>query len=171
MAPSSTPYDACRSSVLAARDARQGALDRHRGAGRTLVAVSLAVPGAEKTPPGAYALFAWALAEVTSALGDASALHSSADVLGPFAVLATRAAALDAKARCVSIETARPAARLLDLDVYSPDGAPLDRARLHLPDRPCLCCDRPARECIRAGRHDLALVARAARALLASAAG
>jgi holo-ACP synthase len=166
MAPSSTPYAASRRSLLAARDARQGVLDRHRGAGSTIVAVSLAVPGAEKTPPGAPALFAWALAEVTSAL-DACALHSGVDALGPFAVLATRAAAADAKARCVAIETARPAARLLDLDVYSPDGASLDRALLQLAPRPCLCCDQPARECIRAGRHQPGLAEEKARVLLA----
>jgi holo-ACP synthase CitX len=198
MAPSSTPSDASRLSVLAARDARQLALERHLGApgtsagfrrparalfakrnvpGRsspatpleTLVAVSLAVPGPDKTPPGADALFAWAVAEARFALDRARVVHASRDALGPFTLLRTRAGCADAKARCVTIEAARSAARLVDLDVYSPDGASLDRTHLGLPPRACLCCPEPAHECVRARRHDPDLVARAARALLARA--
>jgi holo-ACP synthase len=170
MDPSSTPFDASRRSLLAARDARQVALERHLGAPGALVAVSLAVPGPDKIPPGTDALFAWAVAQATFALDGAQVVHATRDALGPFALLRTRAASADTKARCVAIEAARPAARLVDLDVYSPDGASLDRAHLSLPPRACLCCPEPAHECVRAGRHDPVLVARTARALLAGAA-
>jgi holo-ACP synthase len=153
MAPSSTPYDASRRSLLAARDARQAVLERHLGAGRTLVALSLAVPGEAKTPPGAVELFAWAAGELARAFPGAELLDGARDALGPFAVWAAPASGAEAKARCVAIEASRPAARLVDLDVYSPQGVPIDRASLHLPPRACLCCVEPARECIRAGRH------------------
>jgi triphosphoribosyl-dephospho-CoA synthase len=56
----------------------------------------------------------------------------------------------------VALEARDPAGRLLDLDVYRPDGTQVDRAQLGLPQRACLLCAEPARECIRAQRHSLA---------------
>lgn len=153
MAPSSMRYEGSKDSLLAARDARQVALARHLGAGRTIVALSLAVPGANKQPPGASALFAWAAAEVGRAFPGARLLDTFEDALGPYALWATPTAAAEAKAGCTAIEASRPAARLVDLDVYSPEGASIDRASLHLPPRACLCCSEPARECILLARH------------------
>ena len=46
-----------RDRVLASRDDRRATIDRHRGRGRTLVVLSLAVPGPKSAPPGAGALF------------------------------------------------------------------------------------------------------------------
>jgi holo-ACP synthase len=168
MAPSSTPYEESKSSILAARDARQAELDRHLGAGALVLAVSLGIPGAEKEPPGAAALFAWAVGQVLEAFPGARLLHSRSDALGPFALFAAPATPAEAKARCVGIEASSRAARLVDLDVYSPQGASIDRASLHLPPRACLCCEQPARECICLGRHGFPEIVARARALLAS---
>ena len=167
MARSSTPYEESRRSILEARDARQAVLDRHLGKGRTLVALSLAVPGVAKAPPGAGALFAWAAREIARAFPGAERLDTRVDALGPFALWAAPAWPDSAKARCVSLEACRPAARLLDLDVYSPEGAPVDRASLLLLPRPCLCCDQPARDCIRLGAHGVPELAARACELLA----
>jgi len=166
------PSGASASDLLAARDARQALLDRQLSvtgpaAPALVVALSLAIPGAEKVPPGAAALLAWARAGALDALAGARVLCEVEDALGPFVLLAASGDAPSVKAACVALEAARPAARLVDLDVYTAPGAALDRAALGLPPRPCLCCDAPARECIRAGRHGFpALVARA-RELLA----
>ena len=167
MAQSSTPYEESRRSILASRDARQAVLDRHRGAGRTLVALSLAVPGVAKAPPGAGSLFAWGAREIARAFPGAERLDTRVDALGPFALWSTPTWPDAAKARCVALEASRPAARLLDLDVYSPEGAPVDRASLLLLPRPCLCCDQPARECILLGAHGFPELAARARELLA----
>ena len=174
MARSSIPYAESRlreqrEAVLAARDARHAALLRHLGADAAVLAVSLAIPGAVKAPPGALALFAWALREVELAVRGARLLQASDDALGPFALLAAPGAPAEVKARCLGIEASRPAARLLDLDVYSPDGGSCDRASLDLPPRTCLVCDRAAHECSRAGRHAPAEVVARARELLATA--
>lgn len=166
MEPSSIPYAESKRSLLASRDARQAALDRHRGAGRTLVALSLAVPGAAKAPPGAGKLFAWAVREIGRAFPGAERLDTRIDALGPFALWSTPTWPDAAKARCVALEASRPAARLLDLDVYSPEGAPVDRASLLLLPRPCLCCDQPARDCMRLGAHGFPELAARARELL-----
>jgi holo-ACP synthase len=167
MAPSSTPYDASRRSLLAARDARQDAIERWVRPGETVVAVSLAIPGEDKTPAGADALFAWAVGELARALPGARCVHAAADALGPFGLWSTAGEPATVKARCVAVEAGAPSARLVDLDVYSPQGAPMDRASLQLPPRECLCCAAPARECIRVGRHGAAELADRVRALLA----
>jgi len=154
--------------IVAARDARRAAIDGYRGAGRTLVVLSLAVPGSAKAPPGAGALFAWAAREVRRAFPDARPLETRVDALGPFAVWRTRTWPDAAKARCVALESSQPAARLVDLDVYAPDGAPVDRASLLLLPRPCVCCERSARECSRSGAHASFELAARTRELLAA---
>jgi len=160
------PCEESRASLLAARDARQAALDRELGSGTTLVALSLGVPGPDKAPPGAAALFAWACQGVAEAFPGARLLARRDDALGPFALWAVPIEARAAKLRCISLESSRPAARLVDLDVYAGDGAPADRAALDLPPRACLCCAEPARECIRLGRHPFPELVGQARALL-----
>ena len=166
---SSTPCDASRRRLLAARDARQEAIDAAvREARGGVVALSLAIPGADKAPRGADALFSWAAVQIAEAFGDAPAVHAGVDALGPFALWDVGLAPAAAKAACVALEASRAAARLLDLDVYTPEGAALDRAALGLPPRRCLCCDAPARECIALRRHTSDELARSALALLAS---
>jgi holo-ACP synthase len=162
------PYDESRRSLLAARDARQALLDRHLAdGGPALVAVALNLPGPEKAPPGSQALFDWAVERATTGLPGARAVHLGRDALGRFAILAVPIDAVAVKGACLAIEASRPAARLVDLDVYQPGGRVLDRARLGLPPRRCLACDQPARECILLARHDSATVVARAHALLA----
>ena len=156
-----------RDRVLASRDDRRATIDRHRGRGRTLVVLSLAVPGPKSAPPGAGALFAWAAREVGRAFPGAKRLDLRVDALGPFALWSTRVWPDAAKARCVALEASQPAARLVDLDVYSPGGEAVDRASLLLQPRPCLCCGEPARDCLLEGAHPLDELTARARELLA----
>jgi holo-ACP synthase len=166
-APSSIPYAESRDALLVSRDARQAAIDRYRGRGRTLVALSLAVPCATRAAPGAGALFAWAAREVGCAFPGARQLDARVDALGPFALWSTRVWPDAAKARCVALESSQPAARLVDLDVYSPGGEPVDRASLLFAPRPCPCCGEPARECLLVGGHPLPELTARVRELLA----
>jgi holo-ACP synthase len=155
-------------AALMSRDARQALLDTHRPpAGCALVAVALNVPGPDREPPGALALQAWALARLLAAVPSAQPLHSGGDALGPFALLLVPGDPLEVKRRCVGVEAAAPAARLVDLDVYGPDGVQVGRAALGLPPRRCLLCEAPAVECIRLGRHPLPAVLERVHGLLA----
>jgi holo-ACP synthase CitX len=164
------PSAASEPDVLRARDARQALVLAWAGrAGGALVAVSLNVPGAEKVPRGARALHGWAVAAVAAAVPGARAVHAGGDALGPFALLDVPAPPAAAKAACLAVEGSYPAARLVDLDVYTPAGGAVDRAALGLAPRPCLLCDAPAVECMRLGRHPRADVVARARALLADA--
>lgn len=169
---------ASESDLLAARDARAALIEEWsaRPAGddaprppRVLVFASLAIPGPDKSPPGAGV----ALASGVEALRAACAawpsgeLDRGLDALGPWAAYHVDAGPEAVKARTVALEAALPWGRLLDLDVYRAGGAPLDRAALGLPQRACLVCDEPARECIRAGRHAAGELAARVAALLA----
>ena len=141
-------------ALLRARDERQALIDRLRPpAGQALVAVALNLPGARKSPPGAARLMTWALARARRALPGSRLLLRHEDAAGPFALLAAAAPPAPVKRACLEVELACPAARLVDLDVYADDGQPCGRAAIGVAARPCLVCDRPAVECIRAGRH------------------
>ena len=61
----------------------------------------------------------------------------------------------EAKLRACAIEDTHPWGRLMDIDVVAPGPRPLSRTEIGLPERRCLLCDRPARECMRARTHSI----------------
>ena len=147
-------------ALLEARDGRERELRRALahpeagGAGAILMA-GTNVPGPRKHPSGLAPVFHGALEALGRELPMRVAL-SGFDALGPFHLAYLEAPGDDAKRATVALESAEPSGRLLDLDVYRPDGTPVDRAGLGLPQRPCLVCQEPARDCIRVQRHSLA---------------
>jgi holo-ACP synthase len=147
-------YAKLKSELLAARDRRHAALLQAFGQGwRATLFLSLAVPGADKTPAGTAGLFAWARREAEAAGGGLVGLREGHDRLGPFAILGSAIEPPALKRICVGLESIAPFARLIDADVYDLQGATVDRTALKLPPRSCLVCDAPAKECIRLGRH------------------
>ena len=65
---------------------------------------------------------------------------------------------LEAKRLCCQIEDSHPLGRLMDIDVLRPPigsgmTSPVSRTEIGLPERRCLLCDKPARECMRAHTH------------------
>ena len=117
--------------------------------------MSLNIPGREKTPPGSEALFLSIFDRLVQDFPRASLLEKSFDALGPYAIIALQMDPRDAKNRCIALETGHPAARLIDLDVYSASGVQIDRASLGVAARSCLVCQSPAVDCIRLKRHSL----------------
>ncbi len=153
---------------LDARDSRQDALTQVLSRGYPAVLfVSLNIPGYEKTPPGSEALFLWVSGELEKAFPERHVLKTTHDALGPYALFAIEADPQGAKRRCIEIETSRPSARLIDLDVYSATGVQIDRRSLGLPTRTCLVCHASAVECIRTKRHSFEEVINKVHELLA----
>lgn len=145
--------------MLAARDSRQERLARFLSAGHpATVFASLNIPGPDKTPAGSQAFFLSIFDQLVLDFPGALVLEKSLDALGPYAIIALKIDPRFAKQRCIALETALPAARLIDLDVYSPAGVQIDRASLGLAARPCLVCQAAAVDCIRLKRHSLAEV-------------
>lgn len=183
---------AVRSALLAARDARQARLDsfRARAGGGCVVAVSTVIPGADKKPAGAERLVGAGVAMLQSLRpvpllldqaglppANASSAPSTAfvlshdrgeDVLGEFLFFTAAAEPRRVKESCVALESTVPWGRLLDLDVYDAEGRPVTRRGLGLPERKCLACDEPARDCMRLGRHGEAELRSRVEALLRS---
>jgi holo-ACP synthase len=156
------------SKLLAARDARQEALAQAWRPGQpATLFLSLNLPGAEKSPPGAAALFSWMRGELGRTFPGLAWLASARDALGPYALAGLASAPLAAKRICIGLEEKHPSARLIDLDVYAGSGKQIDRASLALPARRCLVCTRPAVDCIRAKRHPFDEVIGKAHELLA----
>jgi triphosphoribosyl-dephospho-CoA synthase len=158
---------------LRARDERQQdllrALTQAGAAGASLLFLSTNVPGPEKLRPGLARLAEQALADLAEVL-PLEVVLSRTDVLGPFHLAYSTASADSAKRAAVALEAGEPAGRLLDIDVYRLDGTQMDRAQLGLPQRACLLCSEPARECIRIQRHSLGELQARVDALLGDAA-
>lgn len=150
-------------SLLAARDARQEALERALDQARlagwpATLAVALNIAGADKAPPGAAALFDAVMPRLAGVFPEGKVLAHSDDALGPYALIGLTQPAETAKALCIAIEDGEPAARLVDLDVYCADGSPMGRAQLGVPARRCLVCSDAAVDCMRSKRHALAAI-------------
>lgn len=159
---------ALRTSLLAAREARQARLEEALAQGYPWVAsLSLALPGAEKNPPGARDLFTWASACLEAEVAGFRSLGEHFDALGPWMLFQGTIDALSAKRIGIHLENRQAAARLLDADVYPRRGAPLSRASLGMGERSCLLCRWAARDCIRLQRHHPEEIIRAAHALIA----
>ncbi len=153
---------------LAARDARQELLSRALCGGRPAVLfVSLNLPGPDKSPPGATALFRRGGEQIAETFPGSLLLAVDRDALGHFALRVLDAEPLAVKRLCIVIEESHPAGRLLDLDVYSPASGQIGRAHLGLPARRCLLCDQPAVDCMRTRRHASGEVIALAHELLA----
>ncbi len=146
-----------RLDFLEARDGRQRELNRILGQVRaedaaSLLSISANVPGCDKHRPGIARLLRGALDSLQKAIG-LKLLFTRRDLLGPFHIASSNVPPIDAKKAALLIEAENPSARLLDVDVYRPDGSQVDRAGLGLPPRTCLICAEPARECILLRRH------------------
>lgn len=163
-----TSSDKSASSFLDARDSRQEALTQALSAGhRAVLFLSLNIPGREKSPPGSGAIFLWALAALGSRFPGLALPAPERDALGPYAIIGLDCDPVLAKMRCIELETAHPAARLIDLDVYPASGVQISRSALDLARRTCLLCDQPAVECMRGKRHRFDEVVAKAHELLA----
>ena len=141
---------------LDARDQREQALTQVLSTGKPgVVFLSLNVPGVNKTPAGSSELLDWALCQLQALCPDCVVEITSKDTLGFFAILSSGREAIEIKQLAMQLETASPAARLVDVDVYGSSGEQIGRRELKLPPRACLLCDQPAVDCMRAKRHDL----------------
>jgi holo-ACP synthase CitX len=149
-------YAKLQSEILLARDAREQVLSKCLNSTVfPVVFVSTVVPGANKLPVGIDRLFHWSLSEIEKRFGSVLWRCSvSYDLLGPYILFSTIRDLEETKRISIEIEEAHPAARLLDLDVYSGTIQRLGRGDIGFPPRRCLLCDDVATHCIRTRRHD-----------------
>lgn len=141
-------------SYLETRDKRQDLLNNLLlNRYPALLFLTLNIPGAMKALPGAFGLYKWGFDRLHTVFPGIRILIQGSDLLGPYTFFWLDAEPVEVKKQCVTLETAEPFARLLDLDVYDSGGQQLDRNSLGLGPRACLVCQQPAVECIRLKRH------------------
>lgn len=148
-------YAELQTDVIRARDSRETLLRAILNeTDNTLVSVTTAIAGENKSPPGTNALMREVLLNLAGHFEDLNwQAYGCDDVLGPCAVFTTSKSSEVSKRICIDIEESMPAARLMDLDVYTPSGHQISRAQLGLEPRRCLICDEPACDCMRLQRH------------------
>ncbi|ACZ19885.1 Phosphoribosyl-dephospho-CoA transferase (holo- ACP synthetase)-like protein [Thermanaerovibrio acidaminovorans DSM 6589] len=152
-------------AVLAAREGRLRLRKGFAGPW-ALVHGGLNVPGWPKRLPGDLKVLRWAVGEALRGIGHRE-LWAGVDSLGAQVLVAAEADPLEVKARCAALEEALPFGRLLDLDVFAGSDPlrSLKRGQVGLPERRCLVCNRPAKECAVAARHHPGTLRRRALAL------
>ncbi|WP_127958430.1 citrate lyase holo-[acyl-carrier protein] synthase [Serratia microhaemolytica] len=67
--------------------------------------------------------------------------------------LSLQADAWQIKRAAVALEQQQAVGRLWDIDVLTPEGQIISRSDIGLPERRCLLCDRPAKQCARQRTH------------------
>ena len=135
------------------RDRQTEIIGRHPG--KTLVCLTVVLPGSVKRDARSLKVAEAGVAAVREVLHPVweDILDLETGFEGYFIVDGTLE---DVKLACCLIEDSHPYGRLMDIDVLeaAEGGAvPFGRERIGLPERRCLLCDRPARECMRAHTH------------------
>ncbi len=149
------PYEKLKSDILRARDQRHETLSGVSACLKqgSVIQLALNIPGADKRPAGSNELLRWGAKQLEKRFSQLSLEYFDVDALGPWAIFQTLAEAARVKRICCELEEQQDFARLIDIDVFSRDGHTYDRQALGLPQRRCLICDSPAKECMRAGLH------------------
>jgi holo-ACP synthase / triphosphoribosyl-dephospho-CoA synthase len=151
--------------LLAAKEERQERRNKLRKLYGTAVAsITLNIPGPVKDSPLLRQLCDYA-AEALQAVLEIAAMERINPATGPVAILAIRAAAARIKEIAIGIEEEEAFSRLLDIDVFDPDGHQLSRQDCGS-HRFCLLCERPAVVCIRENSHSADEIQTAVQSLL-----
>ena len=148
-------YVRLQSEILKSRDSREETLHKvSHFAHESVIFISSAIPGRDKSPVGLDGLFSW-VRSVCDQYFEYSHWHLpfARDALGPYAILSVPQSLKRTKQSCIDIEHSQPVARLLDLDVYNQQGQRIGRNDIDMPARSCFICEQPAAECIRTLRH------------------
>ena len=146
--------------MLIARDERAArqtaALARFRA---PLVSMTIVMPGPVKDGGLARHVMEVALEQMDSLISAHNWSLLSREVFwqitGPEAIYVVDVEPRVLKSATIDLEEHHPIGRLWDLDIITTKGVGLSRFQLWRPARPCLLCDRPARECSRSRRHSL----------------
>ena len=155
--------------VLALREHRAAAQQRVRGRG-TLVCLSLNIPGPVKRYPLADEGFATALAALDWQLVgwgfSVTAKYRQCHPAGQTGYRLVAGEPLAVKRCALALEKSHPLGRLMDVDVFGPEGGPLSRGQLGEEPRRCLLCENPAAQCGRSRAHGIEAVAQGAANIL-----
>ena len=143
-------------SLLQARDDRRALQLRliRENVGKTLVVLTVNIPGADKRTPESLTIGEESVRVLKETFNTESAITRDLPT-GFEAFLLTDLSGREAKRLAVGIESGHPLGRLMDIDVFDPDGSPISRLGIGEASRKCLICGRDARICMRTFAHPL----------------
>lgn len=122
--------------------------------GKTLIVLTVNIPGSVKRTGYSVAAGLAGVAELCRRLGDSVAEVDIRDLNTGFeAFVVARQSNDEAKRLAMDIERDHPLGRLLDIDVIGSDGVPVSRGQFGEESRRCLICGDDARVCMRLRRH------------------
>ena len=122
--------------------------------GKTLLCLTVIMPGKVKRNLHSLVVAGAALSAVAARFGDEAAKVETYDLpTGYEAYLIVSRSVEDAKREACNIEDTHPLGRLFDIDVIGPGGVPVTRQEIGEQPRKCLLCDNPARYCMRNRTH------------------
>ena len=144
------------SELLESRDNRRAnqlrILNENKGA--TLIVATVVIPGNVKRTDDSLAIAEAADKAIKERFGAKIKNVLSSDLPTGFESYYISASAPDeTKALTVSIEDSHPLGRMMDIDVFDPEGNQISRADRGETARKCLLCDNDARICMRAFTH------------------
>lgn len=141
--------------LLQSRDNRRATqlllLDRHPG--KTLIVVTVVIPGNVKRSPDSIAIGKAACAAIDEALPGAMQMEVKDLNTGFEAYYLSDIIPSEVKSVTSHIEDTHPLGRMMDIDVLDPEGRQISRADKGEPLRKCLICGNIARVCMRAFTH------------------
>ena len=125
----------------------------------TLVSFTMNIAGPVKTSAVIYRLFEDGCEQLEQVLHtkhlNILCRRKENNVTGCLAFYSVDADAEVLKRLCIWLEETHPLGRLLDLDVFAPDGAHSSRESLGLAERPCIICGEPGRTCASRRLHSV----------------
>ena len=136
--------------MLVAREWRAKQQRIYQTDGKTLISLTLNIPGENKRPPLSDACFSEAKAQIEAQL-DAETALERVDEAGHFALFLCDLSTEEAKRIALSIEDDHPLGRLMDIDIFDENGNKLSRQ--DSAQRCCLVCGAPAHACARSRAH------------------
>ena len=149
--------DARLAQVLEARDLRwrklAGYCRLYQGC---IVVATMNIPGPEKNNTVVSHAFGRMLQDLERETGSSLlCLEQDSPPGGPYAFFLDREGrdAEGLKRVLVEFELRHPVGRWIDLDVRKSDLSAVSRVQLGFPERRCILCDHPAKECARSRRH------------------
>lgn len=153
--------------ILEAREARTARRRRMQEEyALPCLSLSMNIPGPVKDSPCIRALFRHAAGRIAATL-PVTACRTAFGVTGPHGVFIAPGDAARLKEAACRLEAENDYSRLLDLDVYDPDGTPVAGAD-RVEGRTCFLCDRPSAVCMREKRHPPEALAEHVRRLFTS---
>jgi holo-ACP synthase len=123
---------------------------------KTLISARVNYPGLYKDNDITRSIMQIISSKISSSFDGATAYkRMEYSIEGPYLIQIVNIEPLETKAITVEVENSHPLGRLVDIDVFNPNGTALSRIELGLDPRKCYLCSDMAHNCARSRKHSV----------------